>query len=228
MREEDFQKKIEYKFNDLSLLKTALTHSSFNRESESNEEDNERLEFLGDAFLDAIVGAKLYKIMTQYPEGKLTKTRSLVVCERALADIARELNLGDFMYLGHGEDIHGGREKDSILADCVEAVIGAIYIDGGYDKCEKFIERFFEKKIEDALNGKLFSDYKSQVQEILQSDGSKVDIKYIVDLEDGPSHDKTFKVHLECNGKAYGSGAGKSKKEAEQMAARNSILLLNK
>lgn len=228
MQEELFQTIIEYKFNNLDLLKTALTHSSYKRESELNIEDNERLEFLGDAFLDAIIGSKLYEMKESFPEGKMTKYRSLIVCERALADIARKLNLGDHIYFGHGEDIHGGKDKDSILSDCMEAIIGAIYEDGGYDAAYRFISKFFEEKISDALNGLLFSDYKSQIQEILQKNKKNVEINYILDVQDGPAHDRTFMVHLECDNVTLGKGIGKSKKEAEQTAAKNSIDLLNR
>ena len=226
MSEFDFQKIIEYEFKDINLLKTALTHSSYKREYNIHVEDNERLEFLGDAFLDAIIGSILFEKKDEFPEGKLTKLRSLIVCERALADIARNLNLGEYMYLGHGEAIHGGKEKDSILSDCMEAIIGAIYEDGGYEQAYKFVSNTFKQKIEDALNGKLFSDYKSQVQEIFQKEGTSVEICYVLDEENGPAHDRTFKVHLECNNKPYGKGMGKSKKEAEQLAAKNTIAIL--
>ena len=226
MHEENFQSIIKYKFKDINLLKTALTHSSFKKESNEKIEDNERLEFLGDAFLDAIIGSLLFELKDNFPEGKLTKFRSLIVCERALADIARKINLGDYMYLGHGEDIHGGREKDSILSDCMEAVIGALYEDGGYDASYHFVKYFFKDKINDALSGLLFSDYKSQLQELLQKDGKDIELKYVLDVQDGPAHDRVFKIHLECNNKVLGEGTGKSKKEAEQIAAKNSLEIL--
>lgn len=156
-------------------------------------------------------------------EGRLTKTRALIVCEKSLAQVARTLQVGRFINMGHGEESAGGRQKDSILADAMEAIIGAMFLDGGYDAAQQFVVRVFHDTIEKAACGKLFSDYKSEVQEMLQKKGKSVNILYKTDREEGPAHDKTFYVHLECNGQTLGRGSGKSKKEAEQNAAREAL-----
>lgn len=228
MNSTEFEKKIEYKFKERRYLEMALTHSSYSRDKSSKHKDNERLEFLGDAFLDAIVSAKLYEIMLGDSEGKLTKTRSLIVCEKALAEVARNINLGKYMNMGHGEESAGGRTKESILADGVEAVIGAIFLDGGYEQADNFVMRFFAEIIDEAVKGKIFSDYKSEVQEMFQSKGKPVTISYVIDREEGPAHDKTFFIHMECNNVSYGSGVGKNKKEAEQNAARETMMILKR
>lgn len=223
MNNVQLEKTIGYRFNNKDYLDRALTHSSYNREKNTKHMDNERLEFLGDAFLDAIIGVELFHRMADESEGRLTKTRALIVCEKALADAARKIELGRYLNMGHGEEIAGGRTKDSILADAAEAVIGALFLDGGYEAARSFVLRFFEETIREAVDGRIFLDYKSEVQEILQGSGVPVNISYITDREEGPAHDKTFFVHMECNGKSYGNGAGKSKKEAEQNAAREAI-----
>ena len=225
---EELEKRIKYRFQDRVYLERALTHSSYNREKNTKHKDNERLEFLGDAFLDAIVGAELFVRMNSVTEGTLTKTRALIVCEKALAEVAREFNLGKYILMGHGEAGTGGRNKDSILADALEAVIGAIYMDGGFDAAQKFTVSAFEKMIEGAMAGRIFSDYKSEIQEVLQSGGKTVNINYVLDREEGPAHDKTFYLHMECDGKKYGSGKGKTKKEAEQNAAKASLEILER
>ena len=223
MNNVQLEKTIGYRFNNKDYLDRALTHSSYNREKNTKHMDNERLEFLGDAFLDAIIGVELFHRMADESEGRLTKTRALIVCEKALADAARKIELGRYLNMGHGEEIAGGRTKDSILADAAEAVIGALFLDGGYEAARSFVLRFFEETIREAVDGRIFLDYKSEVQEILQGSGVPVNISYITDREEGPAHDKTFFVHMECTGKSYGNGAGKSKKEAEQNAAREAI-----
>lgn len=225
-RTEDLELKIAYRFQNIEYLERALTHSSYNREKNTKHKDNERLEFLGDAFLDAIIGAELFLKMDHVTEGTLTKTRALIVCEKSLAEVARELDLGKYLLMGHGEASTGGRNKDSILADALEAVIGAIYIDGGYDAAQSFTVRAFEKTIEGAVSGKIFSDYKSELQEVLQSGGRVVNIQYVLDSEEGPAHNKTFHVHMEYDEKKFGSGSGKTKKEAEQNAAKASLEIL--
>ncbi len=224
----ELQSKIEYQFQNREYLERALTHSSYNREKNTKHKDNERLEFLGDAFLDAIIGAELFQRMNRVTEGTLTKTRASIVCEKALAKIARSLDLGRYMLMGHGETSTGGRNKDSILADALEALIGAIYIDGGYAQAQSFTVRVFEETIEKAISGRAFSDYKSELQELLQSGGRTVTIRYVTDNEEGPDHDKTFYVHMECDGRRLGSGIGKTKKEAEQNAAKQSLSILER
>lgn len=224
MNNRDFEKVIQYTFRDKELLNKALTHSSYCREhAVETKNNNERLEFLGDAFFDAIISVELYNRLTQVDEGKLTKTRALIVCEKSLAQIARRLGIGDYLNMGKGEELSGGRHRESILADAVEAVIGAIYIDSGYEEAARFVSREFADTIDNAVAGKLFTDYKTQVQEALQKRGRKTVISYHLDKETGPDHDKTFYVHLVCNGKTLGSGSGKSKKEAEQKAAKATL-----
>ena len=226
MKIKEFEQKIGYQFQNRNYLETALTHSSFNREKNTKHQDNERLEFLGDAFFDAVISVELYERLKHVTEGKLTKTRALIVCESALAQVARDYELGSYLNLGHGED--SGRHKDSILADSMEAVIGAIYLDGGYQAMQNFVKKSFSRMIDQAIDGKLFSDYKSEVQEILQGKGKPVTIAYETDREEGPAHDKTFFVHLSCNGEIMGKGIGKSKKEAEQNAAKQTLEMLER
>ena len=228
MKIKEFEQKIGYQFQNRNYLETALTHSSFNREKNTQHQDNERLEFLGDAFFDAVISVELYERLKHVTEGKLTKTRALIVCESALAQVARDYELGSYLNLGHGEDTGGGRHKDSILADSMEAVIGAIYLDGGYQAMQNFVKKSFSRMIDQAIDGKLFSDYKSEVQEILQGKGKPVTIAYETDREEGPAHDKTFFVHLSCNGEIMGKGIGKSKKEAEQNAAKQTLEMLER
>ena len=223
-----FEELIGYKFNNAIYLERALTHSSYNKEKNTKHQDNERLEFLGDAFFDAIVSAELFKMMQGVTEGKLTKTRALVVCESSLAKAARKLGLGQYIYIGHGEEVAGGRDKDSILADAMEAVIGAIYIDGGYAPTQKFVIQNFAETIKDAAEGKLFSDYKSEVQEFIQKNGRNLAITYNTVREEGPAHDKTFFVNLSYDGNVLGEGSGKSKKEAEQQAAKTALARLKR
>lgn len=224
MDEIRFEKILGVEFHRIELLHHALTHSSYCREHDLLAEDsNERLEFLGDAFLDAITGAELYRRLPTVSEGRLTKTRALVVCEKSLAKVGRRLKIGEYMEMGNGEERSGGRTRESIVADAVEAVIGAIYLDSGYETAKEFVIREFNPLIEDAIAGRLFSDYKTEIQEILQRDGSEPEIRYEVVGEKGPDHDKTFYVNLLCNGNKLGSGLGKTKKEAEQNAAKDSI-----
>ncbi|MCI7327958.1 MAG: ribonuclease III, partial [Clostridiales bacterium] len=183
----------------------------------------ERLEFLGDAYLDAIAGTELYRRMKNVGEGRLTRTRATVVCEHSLAKVGSRIGIGAYFNMGNGEDHCGGRHRESIVADGVEAVIGAIFLDGGYNAASDFVLREFSDIIEDAIKGRLFTDFKTQVQEILQKDGTAPDICYVLDREEGPDHDKTFYVHLTCDGRTLGSGMGKSKKEAEQNAAKATL-----
>lgn len=219
----EFENKIGYKFKEQFYLERALTHSSYNKEKKTKHQDNERLEFLGDAFLDAIISAELFSELKGVTEGRLTKTRALIVCESSLVRVAGKYNLGDYIYLGHGEESAGGRHKDSILADAMEAVIGALYLDAGYEATRDFVVKSFKEIIKEAVEGKLFSDYKSEVQEVLQKKDKHTSISYEIEREEGPAHDKTFFVNLICNGNIMGSGKGKSKKEAEQKAAKATL-----
>lgn len=228
MNNKTLEKNIGYAFKNKELLNTALTHSSYNMDRGNKHCDNERLEFLGDAFLDSIISVELYHRMPKVSEGKLTKTRAVLVCEKSLANIAKVLELGKYMNMGYGEEIAGGRSKDSILADAVEALIGAVFMDGGYEATKKVILRAFDSVIQIAIDGKMYVDYKSELQEFLQCKGKVVNINYTTDKEEGPAHDKTFHVHVDCDGKIYGKGIGKSKKEAEKNAAKNALNIFRK
>ncbi len=224
MNEADFEQILGYRFRDRELLVRALTHSSYCREKDlPHTRCNERLEFLGDAFLDAVAGEELYRRLERNDEGQLTKKRALVVCERSLAVVGKRLDIGSYLNLGVGEEHTGGRRRTSVTADAVEAVIGAIYLDGGYEAVKAFILREFRGLIDEALAGKLFPDYKTQVQEILQRGGNMPKICYELDRTEGPDHEKMFFVHLSVNGEPCGRGSGRSKKEAEQDAARHSL-----
>ncbi|MDO4176422.1 MAG: ribonuclease III [Bacillota bacterium] len=220
------QEKIGYSFRDETLLQTALTHSSFSRDrGNETTAHNERLEYLGDAFLDAIIGEELYRIFPDREEGFLTRTRASLVCEKSLVERAHEIGLGDYLRLGHGEEKTGGRNRDSILADAVEAVIGAVFLDGGYDAVKRMVLVLFEKAIKDAQEGRLVvTDYKTRLQEILQAEGILTDkVKYVDAGQKGPDHDKVFTVRLEINGVAEAEGTGKSKKQAQQNAAEAAL-----
>ena len=220
-----FQNKIGYMFRDIALLEKSLTHSSYFRgRGQSTGEDNERLEFLGDALLDAVIGEALYRRIPHGEEGKLSKLRALIVCENALARVARQLGVGEVLCLGHGEDQSGGRQRDSILADATEAIIGAVYLDGGFEPVKDMILMIFENTIHDAMEGKLHSDYKSEFQELIQLRRAGDNISYVPAGSEGPDHAKIFHVQLLVNETVMGEGSGKSKKEAEQNAAKQAIL----
>ena len=220
----DFENIIAYRFQDKMLLEKALTHSSYCREHGVESRDsNERLEFLGDACFDAVISEELYQRLEKVDEGKLTKTRALIVCEKSLASVALRLGVGNYLNLGKGEEHSGGRKRESILADALEAIVAAIYLDGGFEAMRQCVAREFASAIDDALAGKLFADYKTQVQEVLQKRGKNTKIRYVTDREEGPDHDKTFYVHLVCDAETMGRGSGKTKKEAEQNAARATL-----
>ena len=220
----EFEKKIRYTFRDRQLLDKALTHSSYVKENgQSRLNDNERLEFLGDAFFDAVIGEALYRALPQAEEGTLTKMRASIVCEKSLARAGRRLGIGRHMLFSRGEEKCGGRDRASILADAMEAVIGAIYLDGGYEQAKAFVLEIFKEDLQDAGRGKLSNrDYKSELQEQLQANGI-LNIRYVLEKEEGPDHDKTFSVRLDIRGEAAGRGTGKSKKLAEQNAAKDAI-----
>ncbi|MBQ6455764.1 MAG: ribonuclease III, partial [Mogibacterium sp.] len=202
----------------------ALTHSSYSSEHRMEyASNNERLEFIGDAYVDAAVGAELFRIMKDAPEGVLSKNRADVVREESLADAAREIGLGDYIYMGKGEESTGGRSKNSILADTFEAMIGAVIIDGGYDAGNRVILSLLGSKIELAVAGKLRQDYKTMLQEKLQEKSRDMRIRYMTVSESGPDHDKTFTVEVMIGNKTLGRGKGKSKSKAEQEAARQAL-----
>lgn len=224
MNEFVLQKILNYEFNNIEYLYKALTHSSYVNEGKHLGLDfnNERLEFLGDAIFDAIISEYLYNKLESVKEGELTKMRAAIVCEKSLAKCGSKISLGNYLRLGKGEEHTGGRNRGSILADAMEAIIGSIYLDGGWDAVKDFVLMIFESTIEDALSGKLHMDYKTDIQEMLQSKG-EADICYVLEKEEGPDHDKIFYINLTFNGKVIGSGSGRSKKEAEQHAAKQAL-----
>ncbi len=217
------EEKIGYRFENFQLLKQAMIHSSYANERHlSKHECNERLEFLGDAVLELVCSEFLFFEHAQMPEGELTKTRASMVCEPALAFCAKDLDLGRYLLLGKGEDATGGRERDSVTSDALEALIGAIYMDGGFANAKEFIHRFI---LNDLENKTLFFDSKTILQEIVQA-SSKSPITYQLVGEEGPDHDKSFQVSAYIGEEEYGVGVGRTKKGAEQVAAYQSILKL--
>lgn len=226
-RAKSFEKLYEvtgYRFKNEKLLKNALTHSSYASEQKLGyEHNNERLEFIGDAYVDAVVGAELFDIMGSAHEGKLSRCRADVVCESSLAEAAAEMGLGEFLYLGRGEESSGGREKASILADAFEALIGSIILDGGYDAGREVILRLLKDKIKLGAEGKLNKDYKTRLQEKLQETDHNVRIEYRMVAEFGPDHNKVFTIEVLINGRTAGSGTGQSKAKAEQAAAEDAL-----
>ena len=215
--------RIGYHFHDISLLKQALTHSSFTNEQKINRQKHyERLEFLGDAVLELVSSEFLFKRHPEMPEGELTKVRASMVCEPSLAFCARDLELGNFLLLGKGEEITGGRHRDSIISDAMEAVTGAIFLDGGMEFAKQFIYRFILSDIEDK---QLFNDSKSNLQELIQGKLKK-EFHYELCDEKGPEHDKIFEVEIFMEEESLGTGQGRTKKAAEQQAAYKALLLL--
>ena len=213
-----FEENINYEFTNKEYILEALTHSSYSNENK-NYPFNERLEFLGDSVLSIVISDYLFKKETKLPEGELTKIRANIVCEESLSEVSKDIHLGKYMLLGKGEEATGGRERISILADALEAVIAAIYLDGGLDKAREFILTNMEKIINDSIKGKIFRDYKTCLQEVLQSNGEN-NIWYKLIEEKGPDHNKRFVMEVGINDTVLGVGEGKSKKDAEQVAAK--------
>jgi ribonuclease-3 len=220
----NIQQRLSFTFKDEALLERALTHKSYANENKTASH-NERLEFLGDAVLGLVVSEYLMNICPDSNEGDLSRLRAAVVSEPALASVAREIGLGDFLLLGKGEDQSGGRNKDSLLADCLEALIAAIYLDAGKDAAEAFVIRIFEGVITKTCALDKSLDYKTGLQEICQ-DRLKQLPEYRVVSETGPDHQKEFEVEVWITGELAGRGKGKSKKEAEQGAAREALAML--
>ena len=217
------EEKIGYSFRDKNLLRQALTHSSFSNEQKIRKNANyERLEFLGDAVLELASSELLFHTYTDVPEGELTKMRAALVCEPTLASCARDLELGLFIRLGKGEEQTGGRERDSIIADVVEAVIGAIYLDSGMEEAKAFIHRFV---LNDIGSKHFFYDSKSSLQELAQG-AFKTDVSYVLLSEEGPEHSKSFTVEVSLGDEALARGSGRTKKAAEQQAAYEALLKL--
>ncbi|MDE6619677.1 MAG: ribonuclease III [Lachnospiraceae bacterium] len=217
---QELQGKIGYQFQDVTLLRQALTHSSFANEQKINKLNNyERLEFLGDAVLELVSSEFLFNENKDMPEGQLTRLRASMVCEPALAYCARDINLNSYILLGKGEESTGGRKRDSIISDVMEAVIGAIFLDGGIEYAKKFIYRFVLSDLEDKI---LFMDSKTLLQEEIQKKNT-AQLRYELVDETGPDHDKQFHVEAYLNDKLIGSGVGRTKKAAEQQAAYEAL-----
>ena len=220
---ETLEERIGYRFRDKALIKQALTHSSFTNEQKIYRAKNyERLEFLGDAVLELVSSEFLFKEQPEVPEGELTKQRASIVCEPSLAFCARDLELGEFILLGRGEEGTGGRNRDSIISDVMEAVIGAIYLDGGMEPARKFIYHFILSDLEDK---QLFYDSKSNLQELIQGKLKK-ELDYELLDESGPEHNKIFRVAVHMGEEVLGEGQGRTKKAAEQQAAYRALLKL--
>lgn len=214
---------IKYTFKDKKIISTAITHSSYANERKAKKfEYNERIEFLGDSVLSLVISEHLFKNYKNLPEGELTVTRAKIVCESSLSRCAISIGLGKFLLLGKGEELSGGREKISILSDAFEALIGAIYTDGGFETAKEFILKYMETIIKSCVEGKLFYDFKTQLQELVQQNGEQ-NITYNVINETGPDHNKTFITAVEINGEVKGKGTGHSKKESEQNAAKDAL-----
>ncbi len=211
----ELEKTFDYAFKDKSLLKLALTHSSY--ANEHNIECNERLEFLGDAVLELAMSRKLYDTI-DLDEGVLTKMRAKAVCEGALDLYASKINLASYLYLGKGEEATGGRTRPAIIADALEAVLGAVYLDGGFEAAREIVKKFFEPYFDDVLKNK---DYKSMLQEKLQSE--KRSIRYEIVRDEGPANNKTFEAVVYMDEILMGRGIGKTKKEAQQQAAKDAL-----
>lgn len=217
----DLEAAIGYQFHNISLLQNALTHSSYANERWHNSLlSNERLEFLGDSILGMLVAEYLYRNFPDRPEGELTRMRADMVCETTLAAVANTIHLGDHLLLGHGEEQGGGRSRDSILADAVESVIAASFLDGGMEAALRFIQRFILVQV--PVTKLHNADYKTQLQELVQQKRNQV-LAYSLVAASGPDHDKHFDVEVALNGTVVGKGQGSSKKRAEQNAARNAI-----
>ena len=221
---EALEQKLNYRFRDSALLRTALTHSSYANEHRCA--SNERLEFVGDSVLGMVTAAYLYQRFPELPEGKMTRLRAELVCEQSLWEVAERLGLGQQLLLGRGEESSGGRTRPSILADCVEAVIAAVYLDGGMEPARRIIDTFILSKL-DGDAGALMRDWKTELQEIIQQRPGRI-LSYQIYGESGPDHMKRFLAAVQCNDAVIGTGEGRTKKEAEQMAARAAMLAMDR
>lgn len=221
---EKFEGILRYTFKNKNLIIEALSHSSYANEKKKSRHSNERLEFLGDSVLSIVVSQYLFLHFKHLPEGELTKIRASLVCEKSLHKFAQQINLGDYILLGKGEENTGGRERPSILADAFEAVIAAVYLDGGIEAATDYVLRFVPEDI-DSRRSSTFSDYKTALQEIIQKNPEEK-VEYHLAEQSGPDHDKAFKVQVCLNSNVIGTGKGKSKKEAEQMAAKEALELM--
>ncbi|HAS74898.1 MAG TPA: ribonuclease III [Clostridiales bacterium UBA8960] len=222
------QELMGYKFKDISFLTRAMTHSSYSNENKKEKlKNNERLEFLGDSVLGLIISEYLFSHYLNLEEGQLTKIRAKIVCEASLGSASKALRLGEFMLFGRGEEMTGGRERTSILSDAFEALIAALFLDGGMEEARNFVLRRLSAVIEDAVQGRLFVDYKTRLQEVIQiQKGNR--IKYDIVREEGPDHSKIFYTEVKLNDVVIGIGSGHSKKESEQEAAKEGLKWLSK
>lgn len=218
----ELENKLKYNFKNRILLKQALTHSSWSNESKNIGVNNERLEFLGDSVLSIIISEYLYKKRRDLEEGFLSKFRAEIVCEPSLAKCAKELELGKYLLMGKGEELTGGRERDSILADAVEALIAAIYLDSDLNKTREIVLKILKNIIDGVLSGLIYRDYKTKLQEVTQKMGIGK-INYEIIDEYGPDHNKTFVISVKIEENIIGTGSGRSKKEAEQSAALEAL-----
>ncbi|MCI8497729.1 MAG: ribonuclease III [Clostridiales bacterium] len=219
------QRTIGYRFHQEKLLKTALTHSSYANEIRDGSVCNERLEFLGDSVLSIVVSDYLFREHPELPEGELTKLRAALVCEKSLSGFAQKISLGGHLRLGRGEAHTGGAQRPSILADAFEAVIAAIYLDGGMEAARTFVLGFVKEALEEQKQKPPFKDYKTMLQEIVQQNPEE-HLSYVLTGASGPDHDKHFTVEVHLNSNCIGKGGGRSKKDAEQQAAREALLLM--
>lgn len=219
---EQLQNNLGYQFKNPVLLSRALTHSSYANERHVDTGDNERLEFLGDSVLGFITAEYLFANHRDFPEGELTKLRAYAVCEKSLFAYAEEIGLGNYLKLGKGEERTGGRTRPSVLSDAFEAVIAAIYLDGGMDEAKKFVLRFVVPYVEAKPT---FKDYKTMLQEVVQKNQGET-LEYVLVSETGPDHDKCFTVEVHLNSNVLGRGVGGSKKKAEQNAAKEALELM--
>ncbi len=220
---EQFEEKIGYKFKNKELLYEALSHSSFANEKK-DKKSNERLEFLGDSVLSIVVSNYIFHHEQKMPEGDLSKLRASLVCEKALFEFAKEIDLSEHIMLGKGEEHSGGRNRPSIVSDAFEAVIAAIYLDGGMEAASRHILRFMPKDLHN-MEKVSFYDYKTTLQEIVQKN-SEERVEYVLADETGPAHDKQFTVNVMLNSNVIGTGKGPSKKSAEQQAAKEALVLM--
>ena len=224
LKTEEFQKKLGYIFSDRELLIKALTHSSYANEAvNKNYESNERLEFLGDSLLGMSVALLIYESRPELSEGQMTKLRAQLVCEKSLASLAMQLGLGEYLLFGRGEQTGGGRSRPSILSDALEAIIAAVYLDGGYKPVEVLISSFFSAHISTPI--KSVTDFKTQLQEMAQCKSGQTLVYELTDVQ-GPDHQKMFTAEVRFNGKSIGTGTGKSKKSAEQEAAKAAVEII--
>jgi len=224
MNFDDLEQELGYKFKNKELLRLALTHTTYVFEhNQGHHMSNQRLEYIGDAVIDLVIGRKLYELKPEADEGYLSKIRSIIVCEESFATLARKLNLGELILMGKGEEQTGGRNKDSTLADCVESITAAIYFDSDFETVREVVLRLLDETINLAVDGKIFLDYKSRLLEIAQTKNNQHKVDFKVVDERGPQHDKEFDVEIYVDGTFIAKATGRTKKQAEQKCAKIAI-----